>query len=1309
MDLDLDAAAEVIEKAVGGDVVAAAKKKANQFLADHKKKENTNGKGKGTDTKIDVDKKMKTATKKNKDNVQQGEEEEKEEVVEINSVNTNSEEEEEFGIPENLEEVQDYLSDMWEDIKGLGNDPAIQDQIQTLKDSDEVQAQIAHLQSLGDDPDIRGKIEELQKGLDHDVREEIESVERGVREVAGNMEKRHVYHQKGKGVQQYHEHHHRKHHENDRKAAEAADGDGIETDIDDVGSDAKMEGQAAAKKSNKKHQRQKGGTDKDAVAVRGGVQNRNRHAANKNKHHNNPPKKQGHGKQGGHKHGMKGGIAKNRVGVKGKGKKHHRVAKKHVVKKKGKGAVIREGRPGAKGHHAAHDKTPTPPASAPLKNKGQNPADRRHRHFHHHQKHHGGRDKGARHPGAGSDSGPDPVLPGGETKSYNHPVHTVPKTPPITLPVQVPFKDVTPTEPTTQNRQKPPSLSSPETPKKPVVNQIVSPTTPSPKPITQEPNIESPKSKNPVPPSVQEPSNPTETVVESPSTGPEDKEVEQQPPKTKEAMHSPVDSPPAPVQEEQRPANIVVVAPDVKPAEIETPSTPQPKVEEKVVAAKPPKTVADEKMGGDDRAVTKNHPPPSPSSHGDDQSAAKKPKLPIVVPLPPLPPIPHPEPSPSPSPTTGEVPKPADTIPGSEPGPERVRKPVHKSLPVVSDSHPTDPVESPLAPASPVAIPDVPVTPVTPAPANDRKPDKDDENEDNYNDDDDNDDDYYDDDDDEDDEDVPTSTVGQRITIDHAGNLDKDGGDEGEVNDGSAEEATEQDTIGTLNQMAENGNTAPDEHAEGNDADDESEVDDWGEYEDDGGNAFKAQKTQQPVVGVDGTGLSKRQIPAIRVFGVNGAVADTKAVMAIKNDLQQQQKDEKKLKAEREGKKNLKVEKEDKMAQRQHAVLAVAEPIVKAEGRKKMSAVDQKDEGKDKRLEGQGVEGNVIAKGAKNKYLKDDHHQQGQRQQQQQDQQVQRQQEEEEIETQAGQKEKKQNKKNKKQHQKEVEKQQQEQQDDDDFVEDEMEDIKNEDDTEPGPPDVDDDAGDFGEYDNTGKKKGKMGKKEKKEHKKKNHLDDDENVVYQDQSIIAADESAAAAVVVNPFEVEAAKAKKNRKKHKKHKNHHQNQDDQAATFQTNAAVYPFGNNKNGFVHKKGIHKTNFKDRNSDDQQHQQRQDDKSKNDNPGSTPALPPPSINSKDTKAMPGTPPSSVSGGGVADRKAPSGAVSPAGGGGSLTPPKEAKSSGGNGYGSVPMFGPAQLDLGSGGMSSLRLVTGRSQWIASLSAVVLTTVFMYL
>lgn len=317
---------------------------------------------------------------------------------------------------------------MWEDIKDLGNDPAIQDQIQTFKDSDEVQTQIAHLQSLGDDPKIRGRIEELQKGLDPDLREKIESVERKVREVAGNKEKRHFYHQKGKGVQQYHEHHDCMHHENDRKAEVVADGDGLETDVNDVYSDAKMEGQAAAKKKNKKYQRQKGDTHEEAVVVGGVIQNGSRHVANKKKHHNKLPKKQGHGKQGGHKHDKKGGAGKkDRVGVKGEGKKHHRVAKKHVAKRKGKGAVVHEGRPGARGHPAMGEKTPvvvdTPPTDTaavpahvpvfvPVKNEGQGPTDRRHRDYHHHRKAHGGRDKDVRYPGAGYDSGPGPVLPG---------------------------------------------------------------------------------------------------------------------------------------------------------------------------------------------------------------------------------------------------------------------------------------------------------------------------------------------------------------------------------------------------------------------------------------------------------------------------------------------------------------------------------------------------------------------------------------------------------------------------------------------------------------------------------------------------------------------------------------------------------------------------------------------------------------------------------------------------------------------------------------------------------------------------------
>ncbi|KAG9072823.1 hypothetical protein KI688_000601 [Linnemannia hyalina] len=1115
--VDLDAAAEAIEKAVGPRAMAAAKKKADKFLADHKKKKGDK-KDKSDDKKK---KKAAVAAKKNKGD----DEEEEEEDIAISS--TNNEEEEENDIPMNIEDVQDYLSDMWEDIKDLGNDAAIQDQLQSLKESDGIQAQIAQLQSLGDDnPEILDRIEKLREGLDPEVREGIGRVEEGVRKAAKQLGKRHVWHQKD--VQR---------HEGRLEDSEATGEDGFETDVSDAGDEAEMKSQAAAKK-NRKHQHQKGGLHEEAEAVGGGQKNK-KHDRDFNK----PTKQHRHGKHG-QRGAKKGGTRKTKNN--GKGKKHLRVAKKYAVRRKGKGGTIRDGHPGTPPVVVPEPVAVPTSASAPVKNNGRRPDGHRHRH-HHHRKQRGGNHKGRQHPRASNGSGLGATLPGDETKGPNPPVHTVPTPPSITLPIEVPLKDASPTESTVPKPQEPPSSPAPETPKEPVVDDttfpLVDTPTPPSKPIT--------KAENPAetivqtvfpteqPPQQQQPEAPKDEEKQQNK----DREVQQLPPKPEEI------SPPAPVQEKQQPGDIVVV-------------TSEPDLQEK--HHHQPAYVKD--LQRLPYPVDHQLPRvPGTSNNGDAQTPMAAPVLePEQKEVPKVK-----EPAPASQPP-GTAPKSSDSVPASEP------------------FHESDPAEVVAAPSSPIAIPDLPTTPPrTPASANDKKPLEEDDGEDG-----------------EDDK-----------VEDH-----KDGGEWGEDDD-------EDEEVG-------------------------------------GGAAVKTEK-DAAAAGV-GVGLHKRQILAIRVFGVKGGVVDNKAA-AAKNDPQQQQQ-------QRREKEGSKVEKEDKKAQRQESTGAAVEPIAKAEETKKDKA--------------QVVEANM-AKDGDNKHVKDDNHQQ--QQQRQKDQQKKK---EVVVEAQADKKQ---------QQRKEVE---QRKEDDDDFVEKEKADIRNEDDiTNPRPAKNNDGAANF-EYD--GGQKGKKNKKNKKgREKKKNRQDDNENVGQGQNNIVDVtvnkDQNAAAAV--NPFEVGATKVKK---AHKKHKNHH-NQDQIPNTFQADplpAAVDPFAiKNNGGAVYKKG---TKAKDTDV-----QQQQDDKSKNEKPNSAP----PSNNNnnnKDPKAIAGTPSVPMSSEGPADREAPN---SPANSGpagvGPITPPKEGKDAtaiggGGNGYGTVPMFGPAQLDLGSGGVASSRLMIG-GQWVASLSVAVLATVFMYL
>ncbi|KAG0063881.1 hypothetical protein BGZ90_002469 [Linnemannia elongata] len=1229
--VDLDAAAEAIEKAVGPRAMAAAKKKADKFLADHKKKKGDK-KDKGDGMK-----------KKNK-NKDDGEEEEEEEIIEISSINN---EEEENDIPVNVEDVQNYLSDIWEGIKDLGNDAAIQDQIQNLKESDEIQAQIAHLQSLEDgNPEILDKIEKLREGLDPEVREEMERVEEGVRKAAKQLEKRHFWHQKG--VQRY------EHHLEDYKATEE---NGFEADVGDSGDNVKLKSQAVVKKHTK-HQHQKGGAHEKAEAVGGGQ--------TKNK---KPVKQNGQGKQGqgGHRHAKEGGAGKKKDG---KDKKHHRFAKKHAVRRKGKGATIRDGHPSTPPVAVPKPVAIPATASAPIEDNGRSP-------------------EGRQHPGASNGSGPGATLTGDETKGPNPPVHTVPIPPPITLPVEVSLKDATPTEPTVPKPQEPPSSPAPESPKEPVVNEIVPPTTlpqaivetPSKGPVvvvsyqTSEQEVVSASVDSQKPSAV----NVVKTVflTEQPlqQQQPEaskdedqqlnkDREVEQQlSPKPEEI------SSPAPVQEKQQPADIISVIPDAKPvvqqpetslshpAEIETPSTPEPELQEDhhqqppsdsntegsgrpfsypidhqlphfqetsnnggaqtpmtapvleleqkevpkvkdpapvsqppVTGTEPLKVVVEEKKD-DDFKVIASSPPPLPSSNENDhQSVAKKPELPIVIPLPP---IPHP----SPSPSTAEASKLIDSIPVSKP---------HKE--------------------------------------DDDKEDDDEEEDDEED----------DDEEDDDDDEVPiTPQVGQRVILGNEGTrglsppsvrlgivTDRGGSDETEEGGGSAEEVVEQYGINNINDKnapAGKDNTVADvygdEDDEDEDNDDDEDDEDWDEDDDGdeevgGGGTVKADK-DAAAAGMS-AGLHKRQIPAVGALGLKGGVVDNKAT-ALENDPQQRQQ-----------------QKKDKKAQRREA-MAAAEPIAKAE-EKKDSAVDQNAEKKDK---AQITEASMIKDDGK-KQFKDENHQR--QQQQRQDQQMEK---EDVVEAQADQNEENKSKTNKKQQQKEVK---QKEEGNDDFVEEEKADIKNEDDnTNPGPAEtgddavnVDDEVVDFG--DDGRQKKGKKNKKGRKN--KKNRQGDDENL-GQNQNAIADDTV--------------------KKAHKKHKNH-RDQDQTQDTLQADAfpaAVDPFAINNSGgaVVHKKGgVHKKDTKDKDADVQQ---QQDDKSKNEKPGS--ASPSDNNNNKDPKAIPGAPSVPMSGGGPADRKSPN---SPA--------------------------NSTQLDLGSGGVASLRLMLG-GQWVVPVSVAVLASVFIYI
>ncbi|KAF9544656.1 hypothetical protein EC957_011763 [Mortierella hygrophila] len=651
--VDLDAAAEAIEKAVGPRAMAAAKKKADKFLADHKKKKGDK-KDKGDDKKM---KKGAVAAKKNKGD--DGEEEVEEDIA-ISTIN--NEKEEENDIPMNIDDVQDYLSDMWEDIKDLGKDAAIQDQLQSLKESDEIQAQIAQLQSLGDDnPEILDRIEKLREGLDPEVREGIERVEEGVRKAAKQLGKRHFWHRKD--VQRL---------EDRLEDSEATGDDGFETDVDDAGDETEMKGQAAAKK-NRKHQHQKGGAHEEAEEVGGGQ---------KNKKHDRdfqPTKQHRYGKHGqrGHRHAKKVGTGNTKNNGKGK---------KHAVRRKGKGGTIRDGHPGTPPVVVPEPVAVPASASAPVKNNGRRPDGHRHRH-HHHRKHREGNHKGRQHPGAGD-----------ETKGPNPPVHTVPTPPPITLPIEVPLKDATPTDSTVPKPQEPPSSPASETPKEPVVDDttfplVDTPTRPS-KPITQEPVVESPKAESPAETTV-ETVFPTEQPLqqqqpEAPKDEKKqqnkDREVQQLSPKPEEI------SPPAPVLEKQQPGDIVVVTLE---SDLKEKNRQQPADVNDLQRLPYPV----------DHQLPRV---PGTSNNGDAQTPMAAPVL---------------------EPEQKEVPKvkeptPASQLPGTAP---KSSDSVATSEPV----HESDPAEAVAAPSSPIAIPDLSTTPPrTPASANDKKPLKEDNDED---------------------------------------------------------------------------------------------------------------------------------------------------------------------------------------------------------------------------------------------------------------------------------------------------------------------------------------------------------------------------------------------------------------------------------------------------------------------------------------------------------------------------------------------------------------------------------------------------
>ncbi|KAF9906642.1 hypothetical protein EC991_000443 [Linnemannia zychae] len=446
--VDLDAAAETIEKAVGPEVMAAAKKKANKFLEEHKSK---NKKGNSKNTKKGP------ATKDKKSGDEDEQQNEGDTAVEVNSVNSNDNgAEKESDIPINVEQVQDYLSDMWGDIQDLGKDPAVQDQLRGWQNNEDVQAQIEHIKNLGDDSEIHAKIEELQE--DPNIRAGIEAVKKGIRK-ATQKEKR--YHYRGQQqhafsegddrqaaskkyleVQQKQRHSFSQQKHQQHQEGNAVKDDGFETDNNsDIDSDAEVEAQAVNKK-NKKHKNHHNGAHEESLVIDGGRHNTgNNHVAKKNrKQHINkikPPKRHGAVRQGGHRHGKKGGAGKKIVGERGrgKGKKHHRVAKKHAVRRKGnKGTVIRDD------HPAVDTKKIGTPISPPVKNSG-----RRHRHHHHHRKHHGGGHEGR--PGKSNGSGPGAILPGHETKDPNPPVRTVPTPSPVETPIEVPLKDTAPNEP----------------------------------------------------------------------------------------------------------------------------------------------------------------------------------------------------------------------------------------------------------------------------------------------------------------------------------------------------------------------------------------------------------------------------------------------------------------------------------------------------------------------------------------------------------------------------------------------------------------------------------------------------------------------------------------------------------------------------------------------------------------------------------------------------------------------------------------------------------------------------------------------
>ncbi|KAF9923859.1 hypothetical protein FBU30_006096 [Linnemannia zychae] len=171
---DLDATSKAIEKALGPEVVAAAKKKADKFLKDHEKKKSKN-----------INKK----SKKDGSNDQHRQDEE-ESNVEVDSLQENiRDENEEIEIPVKAAQMQSYFSDMWEDILDLGSNVAIQEQPKNWQSNEGVQEQIEKLKSLGNNPAIRDKMEELQSNPD--ILSGIKVITESIRKAAAGLKKRH--------------------------------------------------------------------------------------------------------------------------------------------------------------------------------------------------------------------------------------------------------------------------------------------------------------------------------------------------------------------------------------------------------------------------------------------------------------------------------------------------------------------------------------------------------------------------------------------------------------------------------------------------------------------------------------------------------------------------------------------------------------------------------------------------------------------------------------------------------------------------------------------------------------------------------------------------------------------------------------------------------------------------------------------------------------------------------------------------------------------------------------------------------------